>query len=76
MVGPDECPHFIPLARRELTELFCAEPALSADERTDVRKLADLVAAHYHFVFDRRFVDGKLRGLLHLVLSTPEYQLS
>ena len=28
------------------------------------------------FVFDRRFVDGKLRGLLHLVLSTPEYQLS
>jgi uncharacterized protein (DUF1800 family) len=28
------------------------------------------------FAFDRRFVDGKLRGLLHLVLSTPEYQLS
>ena len=28
------------------------------------------------FAFDHRFVDGKLRGLLHLVLSTPEYQLS
>ncbi len=28
------------------------------------------------FAFDRRFVDGKLRGLLHLVLSSPEYQLS
>jgi hypothetical protein len=59
MPGPDECPHFIPLARRELTELFCAEPTLTPDERSGIRKLADLVAAHYHFAYDRRFRELK-----------------
>jgi hypothetical protein len=59
MLGADACPTFIPLARGELTELLCAEPTLAPAERTGVRKLADLLAAHYHFDFDRRFRDLK-----------------
>jgi hypothetical protein len=59
MHGPDACPHFIPLARSELTELLCAEPTLAANEKAEVRKLADLLAAYYHFEFDRRFRELK-----------------
>jgi hypothetical protein len=59
MLGAHECPHFIPLARSELTELLCAEPTLSPAERSGIHKLADLVAAYYHFELDRRFRDLK-----------------
>ncbi len=54
-----ECPHFIPLGLRELAELLCAEPALTPAEGDGVRALADLLAAHYHFEFGRRFRDLK-----------------
>jgi hypothetical protein len=55
----ETCPQFIPLARGELTELLCAEQTLSASERAGVRRLSELLAAHYHFEFDRRFRDLK-----------------
>lgn len=55
----ETCPNFIPLARGELTELLCAEPTLTPSERAGVRRLSDLLAAHYHFEFDRRFRDLK-----------------
>jgi hypothetical protein len=57
MPGARECPHFIPLARSELTALLCAEPSLSLAERTGIHRLADLLAACFHFEFDRRFRD-------------------
>jgi hypothetical protein len=53
----ETCAQFIPLARGELTELLCAEPALEASERAGVHRLSELLAAHYHFEFDRRFRD-------------------
>jgi len=53
---------------------------LPADSRAALRSYLDVPddpkGKPAAFVFDRRFVDGKLRGLIHLVLSTPEYQLS
>jgi Protein of unknown function (DUF3754) len=51
----DECAHFIPLARGELTELLCSEPTLTPADVAGVRRLADLLGAYYHFEFDSRF---------------------
>ncbi len=59
MPASDERRHFIPLARGELTELLCAEPELTPPERDGLRRLADLLAAHYHFEYDRRFRELK-----------------
>jgi hypothetical protein len=57
MTGAGDCPHFIPLARGELTELLCAEEGLAAADRAAIRRLAALLAAYYHFEFDHRFRD-------------------
>ena len=63
---------------RTVTHLLDGE--LPSEERAALRTYLeapdDPKAKPAPFAFDHRFVDGKLRGLLHLVLSTPEYQLS
>jgi hypothetical protein len=51
----DECAHFIPLARNDLTELLCTEPSLTPAEKAGIHRLADLLDGNYHLEFDRRF---------------------
>ncbi len=46
----DEGERFIPIARRELSALLAAHPAIG-DRGPDVRRLADMLAHVFHFLF-------------------------
>ena len=64
----------------ERTVAHLLDGDLPADARAALRGYLEVPedpkAKPVPFAFDHRFEDGKLRGLLHLVLSSPEYQLS
>src|SRR5690348_15430502 len=51
--------HFIPLTRRDLTELLCAEPGLTEGDREAFRALGELVAAVHHVRYNRRLQELK-----------------
>jgi hypothetical protein len=53
------CEHFIPLARGELTELLCADRTVAEEDRQRFRQFAELVAAVYHFEYNRRLTELK-----------------
>ena len=59
MGDPHECPHVIPLARSELTDLLCADPGLSGEEREAFRRLCEMVTAAFHLEYTRRLMELK-----------------
>jgi hypothetical protein len=53
------CPHFVPLARTELIDLLCGDPALPEADREQFRPFCELVTIACHVDYHRRLLELK-----------------
>lgn len=59
MTAPRDCSHFIGLHTAELIDLLCDDRTLPEDDRTQLRRFADLLRQVYHQHYHRRLLDLK-----------------
>src|SRR6516162_6436409 len=59
MGEPKDCPQVIPLARAELIDLLCADPALQETGRQEFRQVAELITTVCHAEYHQRLLKLK-----------------